>query len=139
MRDPEWFRKQGRNDPHSAEQKAEHPYEFVSLTTPVPSKGSEQGHSTWIPGTWSGKIHFRMVTQSPMHVGSGVLELSEKLNLPAGFVVRSAARSADRLIVPLLPGGGRAALLHRPGNNRFRARGYSLNRTPARTVGPGVW
>ncbi len=103
MRDAEEYQRQGRNDPLSAEQLQEHPYDFVSLP-PRPAAGQATGHDSYPKGRWTGWLHLVYKTLAPLHVGSGVFETARECGLgDRPMPVRGIMRRQGR---PVLPGSG---------------------------------
>jgi CRISPR/Cas system CSM-associated protein Csm3 (group 7 of RAMP superfamily) len=103
MRDRDEYLRQGRNDPYSAEQMQEHPYDFVSLPE-KPAQGMAVGHERYHAERWSGSLTLAYEILSPLHVGSGVFETAQDCGLTGGATpVRGITRRCGR---PVLPGSG---------------------------------
>ena len=101
MRDPKAYAAEGRNDPHSPQQRIEHPYDFVSLPD-RPASGKAILHDRIPEDRWSGTLRLVYRLETPLHVGSGVLENAKDLGLSnRDRPVRGIVRSADQ---PVLPG-----------------------------------
>ena len=101
MRDPRAYAAEGRNDPHSPQQRGEHPYDFVSLPD-RPAQGQAILHHRIPKDRWSGTLRLVYRLETPLHVGSGVFENAKDLGLSnRDQPVRGIVRSADR---PVLPG-----------------------------------
>jgi CRISPR/Cas system CSM-associated protein Csm3 (group 7 of RAMP superfamily) len=95
MRDRKAYRDAGRNDPHSVEQKREHPYDFVSLPERA-TAGSAVGHDQYPPERWSGVLTLVYQTCSELHVGSGGFD-----QVARGAPIRGIVRRQGQ---PVLPG-----------------------------------
>jgi len=101
VRDVDEYIRQGRNDPSSPEQMAEHPYDFVSLPD-RPAVAEPVYHDRYHPDRLSGKLTLTYRIESPLHVGSGVFETAEQCGLQGGQEpVRGIVR---RCGAPVLPG-----------------------------------
>jgi CRISPR/Cas system CSM-associated protein Csm3 (group 7 of RAMP superfamily) len=87
------------------EEPAEKPYKLVPLPKEV-ERGRPHGHDRFYKGTLAGEIRGLIVAASHVHVGSGILELGERLPLPPTGgrnpeLVKAMVRSGD---VPIIPG-----------------------------------
>jgi RAMP superfamily protein len=103
MRDPEQYKKHGRKNPLSPDQRQEHPYDFVSLPQ-GPARGQAVGHDRFLANRLTGRLTLVYKALSPLHVGSGVFETAAQCGLAgADTPVRGIAR---KLGVPVLPGSG---------------------------------
>jgi CRISPR/Cas system CSM-associated protein Csm3 (group 7 of RAMP superfamily) len=101
VRDVNEYIRQGRNDPSSPEQMAEHPYDFVSLPE-RPAVAKPVYHDRYHPDRLSGKLTLTYRIESPLHVGSGVFETAEQCGFQGGQEpVRGIVR---RCGAPVLPG-----------------------------------
>lgn len=86
-------------------QKPEPPYVFVPLPEakdrfPYPEI---LPHSAWqTPGheLHTGRLIFKATVKSPVHIGSGLYELSEDVGFAKGFVVRGIVRVAGAPVIP---------------------------------------
>lgn len=99
MRDPKAYVDHGRNDPHSPEQRLEHPYDFVSLPD-APARAEAVPHNRYPDDRWSGTLTLVYRLETPMHAGSGVFETAEECGLRGGArPVRGISRSLGRPIL----------------------------------------
>lgn len=99
MRDIKAYLDHQRNNPHSPEQMAEHPYDFVRLPN-RPAKGVAVPHHTIAADRWSGSLQLVYHLEMPLHVGSGVFETAEECGLRGGSKpVRGISRSMGRPIL----------------------------------------
>ena len=131
MRDPEKYLAEGRNDPHSPEQRLEHPYDFVSLPD-KPAKGDVVLHHTIPADRWSGTLRLVYRLETPLHIGSGVFENAKDLGLSArDQPVRGILRSGDR---PVLPGSSWKGVVR----SRFEAITHSRFALDPKTRAEGV-
>lgn len=77
-------------------------YDFV----PLPNRkerapdATALTHAKHVSGKYSGYLDLRIVTKSPVHVGSGVYELSEDAGLQEGTVVKAIARVDGKPVIP---------------------------------------
>jgi CRISPR/Cas system CMR subunit Cmr6 (Cas7 group RAMP superfamily) len=86
-------------------QKSEPPYVFVPLPDakiafPCPEI---LPHTSWQAGkheVYTGRLTFEAKVGSPVHIGSGLYELSEEVGFAAGFVVRGISRVAGEPVIP---------------------------------------
>lgn len=107
MRDPEAYVRAGRKRPDSAEQRVEHPYDFVSLPASPRRHGASE-HERYQAGRLTGRLVLEYELLTPMHVGSGVFETAGDCRLDGGHIqadepVRGIQRRAGE---PVLPGSG---------------------------------
>ncbi|MDX1997781.1 MAG: RAMP superfamily CRISPR-associated protein [Thermoanaerobaculia bacterium] len=101
MRDRKAFLDAGRNDPHDLQQKAEHPYDFVSLPAKPTPRGAPT-HGSYPADRWTGTVTLTYRVLSPLHVGSGGFDLAKERGLAGGDrPVRGIVRCRD---LPVLPG-----------------------------------
>lgn len=101
MRDRQAFLDAGRNDPHDLQQKAEHPYDFVSLPN-EPKRAGAPAHGSYPADRWTGTVTLTYRVLSPLHVGSGGFDLAKERGLAGGDrPVRGIVRCRD---LPVLPG-----------------------------------
>jgi hypothetical protein len=100
MRDPKAYEAEGRSDPLAPEQREEHPYDFVSLPGTLGS-GLAVGHDRYCEDRLSGEIVLRYLTETPLHVGSGVFETAEECGLAGGTTpVRGIVRRLGQAVLP---------------------------------------
>lgn len=100
MRDVEAYKKAGRNDPLSDDQRREHPYDFVSLPG-KPKDWKGVGHDKYPPKLISGTLRLVYETLGPLHVGSGVFETAAECGLAGGETpVRGIVRSGGQRVLP---------------------------------------
>ena len=101
MRDREKIILAGRSDPDSPVEMRQHPYDFASFPNRVSMMSDIcLRHDKYDGGAYSGKATFRMRLISPVHVGSGIYELSEDVGFPSNKVVRGITRKDGEPIVP---------------------------------------
>jgi CRISPR/Cas system CSM-associated protein Csm3 (group 7 of RAMP superfamily) len=91
---------QGRNDPRDPKQKREHPYDFVSF----PEGGKKTVYHKRFEHTkeegYAGKLIFKIEVKSPLHIGSGLYQLSEDAGFEPGQVVRGIVTSSGKPVIP---------------------------------------
>lgn len=79
-----------------------HRYEFSPIATKVPFLQTPLlDHSKDMEGAITGEAWFQVEAVDPLHVGSGLYELSEEADFEKGYVVLGIAR---RNGVPIIPG-----------------------------------
>jgi hypothetical protein len=85
------------------ERKSAEWYDFVPLSPQGKGKAPDREgitHAQNLDGRHSGYFDLILVAQSPIHVGSGIVERSEDAGQEPGSVVKGVARVAGRLVVP---------------------------------------
>lgn len=102
MRDRARIIADGRSDPDSPTERYQHPYDFVSFCRSVQEIRDQAllGHHSFAGSLIFGEAIFHIVTRQPVHVGSGILMLSEDAGFPKGQVVRGIVRKEGEPIIP---------------------------------------
>ncbi len=101
MRKPRDYVQAKRSNPHDPAQMEEHPYDFVSLPGTL-AQGDVVTHERYRQERYSGPMTLVYTTETPLHVGSGVLETTadrgyDQGNSPLRGIIRRRGR-------PILPG-----------------------------------
>lgn len=101
MRNRDAYMNAGRKDPHSDQQRLEHPYDFVSLPD-RPAEGHAVLHHRIDSRLLTGTLRLKYRLDSPLHVGSGHFENAKDMGFRThNRTIRCIMRSGG---LPVLPG-----------------------------------
>jgi hypothetical protein len=77
-------------------------YDFVPLPNGKKSAPDAAAltHAEHVAGRYSGYLDLVITTLAPVHIGSGIYELSEDADLERGTVVKGMTRVTDRPVIP---------------------------------------